>query len=335
MTQLHLHDILTSEVDCINPETSLRAVFEILTENNYSCCVIASENRIPLGIITENDLVRIISLNSTDPKIMDRQVIKFMTASPFSLTENTLVDEAIHHIEDKKLKHLLVTGADGIIKGIVTQTDIVKAYTRLKEMHTKELQRKIEQRTEQLEAVNRKLVTLSMIDPLTGLGNRRSMEVDIMKVHSSGIRHRRPYSIVLFDIDFFKKYNDHYGHQAGDKILETVAKHFKTSIRESDSVYRYGGEEFLLVMPDTNVDEAITPVNRIIESLYAQHVEHQDCPLGILTTSAGLACSHHHGQRLASWRQVVEMADEGLYEAKAAGRNCLNINQQSTLKAVN
>jgi len=335
MTQLNLHDILTSEVDCINPETSLRSIFKILTENNYSCCVIASENRIPLGIITENDLVKIISLNSRDLDIMDRPVINFMTTSTYSLSSDTLVDEAILQIEERNLKQLLVTNNNGTIKGIVTQTDIVKAYTRLKQQHTKDLEQKIEQRTQQLEAVNRKLVTLSMVDPLTSLGNRRSMEVDIMKVHSSGIRHRRPYSIVLFDIDFFKKYNDHYGHQAGDKVLELVARHFKNSIRESDSVYRYGGEEFLLVMPDTNIDEALIPVNRIIESLAAQNVEHDDCPLGILTTSAGLACSHHHGQRLASWRQVVELADEGLYEAKTDGRNCLNVCQRSTLKAVN
>ncbi len=336
MSQFTLNDILTSEVDCISPETSLKSVFKILTDNNYSCCVIADDDhRIPLGLLTERDLVRIISLNSSDPRIMERPVADYMLTSPPTVAQDMLVADAIKYIEQKKLKHLLVTSAEGTMLGIVTRTNIVNAYTQLMRIHSEELESKIEKRTELLEATNRKLITLSMIDPLTGLGNRRSMEVDIMKVHAAGIRHGRPYSIVLLDIDYFKKYNDHYGHQAGDKVLEAVSSHFAEAIRESDAVYRYGGEEFLLVMPDTNIDEALIPVKRIIEGLADLNIEHTESPLGYLTTSAGLACSRHLGQRLASWRQVVERADEGLYDAKSAGRNRVLVSQRNALKAVN
>ena len=339
MYKIILADILTKNVNCIKPEENLARAFQALSTNNHSCCVIASENNVPLGILTERDLVRIISVHldgkaGTISEIMSQPISLYMTTSPFTLPQNTALESALDWIDKKNIRHLLVTSEDGILLGIVTQTDMVKAYTRIIRNHSTELEATVEQRTKQLETLNRKLITLSLVDPLTGLGNRRAMEVEIMRVHAAGIRQNRAYTIVLFDIDYFKKYNDHYGHQAGDKVLSLVANHFREGIRESDSIYRYGGEEFLLIMPDTNADEAFTPVQRIIKTLSDTHIEHVDSPLKHLTTSAGIACSHNQGQRLANWRQVVEIADEGLYEAKHSGRNQALIREGSQLQAV-
>jgi len=335
MCKLTLSDILTNKVDCLSPEASLNTVFNTLAKNNYSCCVVAGDNRVPLGILTERDLIRLISNHENVTELMQQPVSEHMITPPFTLPEDTGLESALDLMESRNLRHLLITEVQGSILGIVTQSDMVKAYTRIMRHHSEDLEQTIIKRTEQLETVNKKLVTLSLIDPLTGLGNRRAMEVDIMKVHAVGIRHRRAYSIVLLDIDYFKKYNDHYGHQAGDNVLELVSSHFRNSIRESDSVFRYGGEEFLMIMPDTNADEALIPLQRIIDELAALEIPHVDSPLQSITTSAGIACSHHQGQRLASWRQVVEIADEGLYEAKNSGRNQVSISQRSTLKAVN
>ncbi|MFT5451076.1 MAG: diguanylate cyclase (GGDEF)-like protein [Enterobacterales bacterium] len=332
---LTLADILTSNVNCLNPEATLSCAFETLTVNDYSCCVVAGENNIPLGILTERDLVRIISAKGYARQLMSELVKEHMISPPFTLPADTPLENALNLIETKDLRYLLVTGLNGAIAGIVTQSDIVKAYIRIMRDHSEDLEETIIQRTEVLETVNRKLVTLSMVDPLTGLGNRRALEVDIMKTHAAGIRHRRPYSVALFDIDYFKKYNDHYGHQAGDNVLELVAGHFRKSIREADAVFRYGGEEFLMIMPDTNDDEALQTVQRIVDSLSELNITHVDSPLEHITTSAGIASSHHQGQRLASWRQVVELADEGLYKAKSLGRNQVCISVRSTLKAVN
>lgn len=332
---LSLADILTSNVDCLSPAATLNCAFQTLTVNNYSCCIVAGENKIPLGILTERDLVRIISREGESAQLMSEVVTEHMISPPFTLPKDTSLESALNLIESRNLRYLLVTELDGSLAGIVTQTDIVKAYMRIMRHHSEELEETIAQRTEQLESVNRKLVTLSMVDPLTGLGNRRALEVDIMKTHAAGIRYRRAYSVVLLDIDYFKKYNDHYGHQAGDNVLELVASHFRKSIREADTIFRYGGEEFLMIMPDTNDEEALLTVQRIVKSLYDLNIAHVDCPLERLTTSAGIASSHHQGQRLASWRQVVELADEGLYEAKGLGRNQVCVSVRSTLKAVN
>ncbi len=335
MCNLTLSDIMTSEVDCLAPDTSIQTVFQVLTKNNYSCCVIANENRVPLGIITERHLVQVVSENGASSEVMVAPVSDYMETPPFTLPEDSSLEDALGWVEKRNVRHLLVTATTGEILGIVTSSNLVQAYTRIMRHHSESLEQTVTQRTEELESVNRKLITLSMVDALTGLGNRRAMEVDIMRIHAAGIRHCRPYSIVLFDIDYFKKYNDHYGHQAGDNVLELVSNHFRKGVRDSDSVYRYGGEEFLMVMPDTNVEEAMIPVQRIVNGLADNKIAHTESPLEILTISAGIASSHHQGQRLASWRQVVEVADEGLYDAKNSGRNQVLVSQRSRLKAVN
>lgn len=334
MGSLTLTDILTANVDCSDPDTKLKTVFQTLTANNNSCCVVAGKNRIPLGVITHRDLIRIVSKSDNYTRMMDEPVSDHMRTPPFTMPGFTKVEEAINCIEDRNLHHTLVTAVDGSIIGIVTQTDMVQAYARIIRNQSVVVEQSVIKRTKELENVNRKLVTLSLVDPLTGLGNRRAMEVDIMKLHASGIRHRRAYSIVLFDIDFFKKYNDHYGHQAGDKALQQVASLLRKGIRDSDAIYRYGGEEFLMTLPDTDIKSVNKVVERMIRALFDVEISHIESPFGRVTVSAGVACSHHFGQRLANWRQVVEFADEGLYNAKNSGRNQLAVSQRSTLKVV-
>ena len=335
MPNLYLHDIMTKNVNCLDPEVTLNTVFQTLAKNNYSCCVIADKNRVPLGILTERDLVRIISEQGHSSDLMTQPASKHMFSPPATLAEDTTLEAALDWVESRNIRHLLATSISGEVLGIVTQTNLIKAYSRVVLHHTENLEDTVVQRTEQLESVNKKLVTLSMVDALTGLGNRRAMEVDIMRAHAAAIRQGRPYSIILFDIDYFKKYNDHYGHQSGDTILQLVADHFRQSVRESDAVYRYGGEEFLLIMPETNLEQAMLPVQKIVEGLYNSKTLHVMSPLEYISTSAGIACSVHQGQKVAGWRQVVSLADEALYEAKNAGRNQALTQQTVIIKAGN
>jgi len=335
MSDLILNDIMNADVDPVHPDTELDTIVDHLANSEYSCCVIATDNNIPLGTISESTLIKIISNNTNDvTSSLKDQASQHMDAHPFTLPMNTTLVDAIKWVEKRNINTVLVTALSGELLGIVTPSELAIAYSRVIRHHTENMELTVQKRTRELEKANQKLITISMVDSLTGLGNRRAMEVDIMRVHAAGIRHRRCYSIALFDIDFFKKYNDHYGHQAGDNILQLVANHFKKAIRESDSVYRYGGEEFLMVMPETNEEEAMIPIQRVLDGLAALTIPHAESPLTFITTSAGIACSHHQGQRLSNWRQVVELADEGLYEAKGAGRNQLSVSTTGKLKAV-
>ncbi|MCP4274072.1 MAG: diguanylate cyclase [Gammaproteobacteria bacterium] len=334
MCDLTLNDIMKTDVDLVKPDTDLGTIVNRLANSEYSCCIIATKKNVPLGTLSEMNLIRIIGNSKNVTKPLSQQASQHMESPPFTLPVDTTLVEAIQWVEKRNINTVLVTAVDGELLGIVTPSELAIAYNRVMRHHTETLELTVQKRTEQLEKVNRKLITISMVDALTGLGNRRAMEVDIMRAHAACIRHRRPYSIALFDIDFFKKYNDHYGHQAGDNILQLVANHFKKSVRDSDSVYRYGGEEFLILMPETNEEEALIPIQRIIDGLAELSIPHVESPMTFITSSAGIASSHHQGQRLSNWRKVVELADDGLYEAKGAGRNQLSISTTNILKAV-
>ena len=109
----------------------------------------------------------------------------------------------------------------------------------------------------QLEQANLELLDRSLTDALTGLGNRRRMEEDLARTHARALRIGRGFGLVLFDIDNFKLYNDHYGHLAGDEALRRVAQCLDKMARAGESVYRYGGEEFLLLLPDCSASKRL------------------------------------------------------------------------------
>lgn len=334
MCNLTLNDILSQDVEGISPDTNLKTVLAILSDSEHSCCVITTENNVPLGIISEKKLItQICSSNDLDNLLLEK-VSQHMVTPPCILPQDALLETALKRVEKRNDTSLVVTAVTGELLGIVTPSDLAIAYSRIVQHHTENIKKTVNQRTEELEKVNRKLVTLSMVDSLTGLGNRRAMEVDIIRIHAACIRHHRPYVVVLFDIDYFKNYNDHYGHQAGDNILQMIANHFLKCVRESDSIYRYGGEEFLMIMPETTEEEAMVPIQRVIEGLASIEMPHVKSPFSYITTSAGIAGSCHKGQRLSNWRKVVELADDGLYTAKDAGRNQFAVSEASELKTI-
>jgi diguanylate cyclase (GGDEF)-like protein len=184
------------------------------------------------------------------------------------------------------------------------------------------IDRAIRDRTEELEVANRELESLSMEDTLLGIGNRRAMEVDMEHTHSLATRHQRGYVAVLLDVDHFKLYNDYYGHMAGDKALQRVTAVILSAVRKSDRLYRYGGEEFLLLLPDTAARGGRTLTKRLVDKLHAAGLEHVMSPYNVVTISAGLsdyqadAASRHH-----TWQDIVQKADQALYQAKEKGRN--------------
>lgn len=153
-------------------------------------------------------------------------------------------------------------------------------------------------------------------DALTGLINRRSIGLILDKNHAASVRHNTPYILAMLDIDFFKAINDTYGHLAGDRALKSVADFLMASVRESDSVGRYGGEEFLLLLPSTSPEEAKELLNRLREGISQLKTEYEGETIQ-LTMSIGY--SSFDGVKPV-W-QIVKDADQALYQAKKNGRN--------------
>ncbi len=177
----------------------------------------------------------------------------------------------------------------------------------------------------QLEKANLELLGQSLTDSLTGLGNRRRMEEDLPRAHARALRVGRPYSLTLFDIDHFKSYNDHYGHMAGDEALRKVAWCLDNASRAGEGVYRYGGEEFLLVSNDCSVNEAAAAARRLCRIVLDAAILHDGRPSDprLVTISGGVSC-WTPGSELSE-PEVLQRADDALYEAKAAGRNCIRV----------
>jgi len=161
---------------------------------------------------------------------------------------------------------------------------------------------------------------LSVIDALTNLFNRRKMEEDLRNELERSKRYTRPLSILMIDIDYFKNYNDFHGHQKGDELLRKIAELLRKNLRAIDKVYRYGGEEFLVMLPEVDKEGALACAERLRRKVEQEPFEgeEQSQPSGKITISIGVASYPLDGDSI---EKLIEAADSALYRAKALGRN--------------
>lgn len=162
------------------------------------------------------------------------------------------------------------------------------------------------------------LNTLSRTDPLTGLANRRAFDAALARELARAHRHGQPLSLLMVDVDHFKRYNDHYGHLEGDHALQALAGVLQSSVRlQPDMVVRLGGEEFAILLPDTDMAGARQTAQRLQANLQARGIEHAASPVApLLTVSIGMAQARNE-----SADDLLTRADQALYQAKEQGRN--------------
>ena len=182
------------------------------------------------------------------------------------------------------------------------------------------LHRKLEDQAQQLERLNREFFEVGRKDPLTGIGNRRRMQEDLSAFEAEFLRGGLPVAVALFDIDNFKPYNDHYLHVAGDEVLRKVASTLSRTLSAEDSIYRYGGEEFLAVLPGLDLDQAMARVERMRAAIEACAIPHDLTERRVITVSAGVApVAAQAGESI--FLAAIRRADEALLRAKREGKN--------------
>jgi diguanylate cyclase (GGDEF)-like protein len=181
------------------------------------------------------------------------------------------------------------------------------------------LHRQLDNHRNELEGLNRGLTAIARRDPLTDLGNRRALEEDLALLEARVTRYGHRSCMALIDIDYFKAFNDTYGHLAGDQVLCSVAEQLKEQARGGDAVYRYGGDEFVCLFPEQSLDTGAIAVQRMRAGVERLVVPHAGSSLGMLTVSAGLALLDPGKAR--SVNDVLKEADAALYRAKELGRN--------------
>jgi diguanylate cyclase (GGDEF)-like protein len=169
-------------------------------------------------------------------------------------------------------------------------------------------------------ALHRRLHDDARHDPLTGLGNRLRLAEDLALLCGRVERYGHVYCVALFDVDDFKGYNDAAGHLAGDGVLRSVAQALQRQIRAGDAVYRYGGEEFLVLLPEQSIETAALAAERLRAAVEALALPHPAG--GRVTVSAGVAGTTERGCRPD---QLFELADEALFRAKDGGRNRVEV----------
>ncbi|MBA2442574.1 MAG: diguanylate cyclase [Rubrobacter sp.] len=191
------------------------------------------------------------------------------------------------------------------------------------------LHRSLMDKQKKLEELNAELFTQSRRDPLTRLGNRLRLQEDLETFGAQAARYGHGYSALLCDVDHFKLYNDHYGHLAGDEILQRVSNSIMRTSRTGDTAYRYGGEEFLVLLPEQSLEGSRIAARRLHEAIEALQIPHEATdPPGIITVSVGLSrLSPEEDKTLES---LLKEADEALYTAKQGGRNQVVVHEGTT-----
>jgi diguanylate cyclase (GGDEF)-like protein len=256
----------------------------------------------------------LILLDVMMPKMDGMEVVRRLKANenlPFiPVIMQTALDSTENKVEG------LDAGADDYITKPINFAELEARVNSL--LRIQALQSALASREKELSELNGRLRQISLTDGLTQVDNRRSLEERLHDMWQHSIRLHEPIAVVMCDIDKFKSVNDTYGHQAGDSVLREFAQLLKTEAREIDRVGRYGGEEFLLILPGTVLDAAVTFAERLREKVEKHNFTYAGGTL-CRTMSCGVAAAPH--PRVKDQEALLRAADEALYVAKETGRN--------------
>ncbi len=273
----------------------------------------ANDGQAALDVI-EHWMPDLILLDVMMPKMDGLEVVRRVKANESLPFIPVIMQTALDSTE--RMVAGFEAGADDYVTKPINFAELearVKSLLRIKA-----LQEALAEREKELSDMNDMLLHMSLTDGLTGIDNRRALEQRLHEMFEHSYRLHEPISCVMCDIDHFKKVNDTYGHQVGDEVLKEFAGILKAEAREIDRVGRYGGEEFLLLLPGTVLDSAVTFAERLRQSV-EEHKFSYDGGTLRRTMSCGVATWPH--PRIADAEAMLRAADDALYVAKELGRN--------------
>ncbi|MFW6032359.1 MAG: diguanylate cyclase domain-containing protein [Phycisphaeraceae bacterium] len=280
----------------------------------------------PTSALREAEKIRptVILLDLVMPEMDGMTLLRFLRANPATHDVPIIVLSTREEADTKAAAFAL--GAYDYVVKLPERPELLARIRHHSAAYVHKLQRDdafraLRASQEALEEKNLELLRLSEIDGLTGLANRRLFDSRLAEEWRRSRRTGRPLGLAMFDVDWFKKYNDAYGHLEGDDCLREVARVLRESVRRpSDMAARYGGEEFVVLLPETDLGGARRVAEWVRGKVEALKLEHRESPGGgYVTVSGGVAARASVGKEPPE--VLVEAADQALYRAKKAGRN--------------
>ncbi len=293
--------------------TKEKTISELLSEmisGNHDNVVVLENNQ-PIGILTTKDVMKIIK----NKENLDLSVSVYMSSPVETIHKNSSIKQAIYFIKDKHYKRVIVVNDDGTFVGVITQKELISlTYSRWATL-MKEYQVELTEINSMLENKNKEYEVMASTDALTGLYNRYKFSELYVSSYTSMVQRKNHMSLIMLDIDFFKKVNDSYGHNIGDKALIQVSHTLLRTVRNIDIISRWGGEEFIVLLPTVDLTQAVKLADKIRVNIYNQEID----VIGHVSVSIGVS-EVYEGEVM---QDAIKRADEALYLAKKSGRNCV------------
>jgi diguanylate cyclase len=291
------------------------------------------------------ELVRTLDAAVANRKAADVHFAREIHAHFFTHARSAAIDQLGGKLQDE-VKHLALVlesagqdtsaygktlakvadelGAGDVTQNLKTIVDGVAAATRAMESRNKKLENQLEASAGEVTILRERMETIrqeSLLDALTGLANRRAFDLQMSEAIAEAASEGGELCVMMGDIDHFKKFNDAWGHATGDQVLRLVAQCFKANVKGRDTAARFGGEEFVVILPDTSLGNARLVAEQIRKAVESKKIVKRSTgeSLGSITLSIGVA-QYIRGEPAT---EAVNRADTCLYAAKHAGRNCV------------
>ena len=306
--------VVGTELKKASQDLPLCDVINMMRDTIYDCVILTDENQKSVGIVTTKDVIRFFN----ERVDFDRKSREYMVSPILTISYDTSIKDALEFIQDKQFKRLIITNMDGDTIGQITQDELLaRIYSRWADI-VRNSQNKLEEVNKALNEKAMQYEMMSVTDRLTGIYNRGKFELELSNEIQRVNRYdSESFSLIFFDIDNFKKINDTYGHSVGDMVLIKIVSLLHDALRTTDVFARWGGEEFVIIMPHTalsNAVEAAEKLRQIIEKESIKEVGQVTCSFGVTEFLKD-----------DDIQSLIIRADNAMYKAKKEGKNRVTV----------
>jgi diguanylate cyclase (GGDEF)-like protein len=306
MSIIKISTVMSKDVLTASKEDTVMSMIERLNKHRIGAIIIINKDNVPVGIVTERDIIR--SLVAYKEETLKKQAQDIMSAPVLTLEPDEDIDSAAILMTLNNVRRLPITKDNKLI-GLISYRDLTNALRKSNYV--------LEEKAELLQDMANR-------DPLTGLFNKRFINDEIKRQFDAAKQSEQPMAVIMMDIDHFKLVNDTYGHQCGDYVLKNLAGIMQAKSRDINVVGRFGGEEFIILGPISDMKSSVFFAERIRSTVEETNFVWEDKEFKI-TISAGVCVWNSN---IKDAKTMIKLADEALYAAKNSGRNQVQIAEQ-------